>query len=395
MKVVVTCLFGLESLVREDIISLGYPPEAIVVSDGLVSLEVTDAEIPRAVARLNLWVSTGERVLLEITDFAAVTFDELFDGMAELPWEDFIPQDCAFHVNGYSRKSALFGISACQSIGKKAIVQRLLPRRGNRENLEEDEKIGLVKIHLGIVEDRVHVRIDTSGEGLHKRGYRPLSNVAPIRETLAAGLVRLSRYRPWGVESLFDPFCGSGTIVIEAARAAVGIAPGVARHFSAEKWPVVGADIFEKERVAARENVGEPPSDKIFFYGSDIDPHAVEIAVRNAKSAGVEKCARFSQCDAIRQTPEKMEDCTGLSRTLVLCNPPYGERLLTPEKAEEIYRNIGKIYLTDRGKCRKGIRLSVISPDESFEKAIGCKADKRRKLYNGNIKCQMYHFFSM
>jgi len=392
MKVVVTCLFGLESLVGEDIAALGYKKEDISVADGIVSLTVPDYEIPVAVARLNMWVATGERVFVEIGDFFAESFDELFEGIESLPWEDYIPEGYAFHVNGYSRKSTLFGIPACQSISKKAIVKRLLPKRGNSEILEEDERNGLLKIQLGIVSDQVFVRIDTSGDGLHKRGYRPLSNTAPIRETLAAGLVRLSRYQAFGKEALVDPFCGSGTIVIEAARAALGIAPGIDRSFSAEGWPVIGKEVFDKEREAAEAKIKKPSVEQIFFYGSDIDEKAVEISIRNAKTARVSGYTRFEKRDALSLSPSILEEWTGHARSLVLCNPPYGERLLSEKEAAAIYRRIGKCFLTRDGKCQMGIRLSVISPDDTFEKVIGHKADKRRKLYNGNIKCQMYHY---
>ena len=395
MQIIVTCLFGLESLVGEDILALGYEREQIRVIDGQVNLDVPLEQVPRAVAQLNLWVSTGERVLVEVAEFPAATFDELFDHMEKVNWEDYIADGSAFHINGYSRKSALFGISACQSIAKKAIVKRLLQKKGGGDILAEDPQKGLLKIQLAIVSDRVSVRIDTTGDGLHKRGYRPLSNVAPIRETLAAGLVRLSRYIAGRNEALVDPFCGSGTIVIEAARAACGIAPGLQRRFSAEKWFFIGAEIFDEERKKAKEQVRMPISEQIYFYGSDIDPQAVQIAVRNAETAGVGAIVRFKEADALNQDLDTILNWTKLERALIICNPPYGERLLSVEEAETIYRGIGKLYLTNSGTCKKGSRLSVISPDDTFEKVIGFRADKRRKLYNGNIKCQMYHYHKL
>jgi len=397
MKIIITALFGLESLVSEDLISIGYEKANITVSDGLISLEVSGEQLADAVARVNLWVRTGERVFVELANFPARSFDELFDGISCISWDEFIPKDYAFHINGYSRKSELFGISACQSICKKAVVKRLLSARNlsASDTLVEDERKGLLKIQFGIVADQVSVMIDTSGEGLHKRGYRPLSNIAPIKETLAAGLVRLSRYRPFGEEALVDPFCGSGTIVIEAALAAFSIAPGLNRPFAAENWPIIGKAAFLKAREEAQQMQDQDIPDDLFFFGSDLDSAAVDTSMRNARSAGVDRVVQFRQKNAFDQTPAALRDWTGLARQLILCNPPYGERLLNQDEAEEIYRGIAATYLDEEGNCRKGIRLSVISPDDTFERAVGRPADKRRKLYNGNIKCQMYHYYKL
>jgi len=397
MKIIITALFGLESLVSEDLVSIGYEKADITVSDGLISLEVSDSQLADTVARVNLWVRTGERVFVELANFPARSFDELFDGICGIRWDEYIPKDYAFHINGYSRKSELFGISACQSICKKAVVKRLLSARNlsASDTLVEDERKGLLKIQFGIVSDHVSVMIDTSGEGLHKRGYRPLSNIAPIKETLAAGLVRLSRYRPFGEEALVDPFCGSGTIVIEAALAAFSIAPGLNRPFAAENWPIIGKAAFLKAREEAQQMQDQDIPYDLFFFGSDLDSAAVDTSMRNARSAGVDRVVQFRQKNAFEQTPEALRDWTGLARQLILCNPPYGERLLNQEEAEEIYRGIAATYLDEEGNCKKGIRLSVISPDDTFERAVGRPADKRRKLYNGNIKCQMYHYYKL
>lgn len=397
MKIIVTALFGLESLVCEDLISIGYAKEQITVSDGMISLEVPGTQLAEAVARVNLWVRTGERVFVELGNFKALTFDQLFDGISTISWEEFIPANFAFHINGYSRKSDLFGISACQSICKKAIVRRLLTDRKmlQTDSIVEDERIGLLKIQFGIVDNQVSVMMDTSGEGLHKRGYRPLTHQAPIKETLAAGLVRLSRYKPFWDEALVDPFCGSGTIVIEAALTAFSIAPGLNRPFSAEAWPVIGKAAFLKAREEALQIQDQDIPDDVYFFGSDLDMPSVETSRRNARAAGVEKVVRFQQADAFTQTPDVLKTWTSLPRQLILCNPPYGERLLSPEDAQRIYEGIARTYLDEEGLCKKGIRLSVISPDDTFEKAVGRPADKRRKLYNGNIRCQMYHYFKL
>ena len=397
MKIIITALFGLESLVAEDLIRIGYEKEKIAVSDGSVALHVTEKELPLAVARVNLWVSTGERVFVELDRFRATTFDQFFDAIQEIAWEDYIPTDFAFHVNGYSRKSVLFGIPACQGLAKKAIVKRLLKARNllPTDTIFENERKGLLKLSFGIVSDEVSIMVDTSGEGLHKRGYRPLTHLAPIKETLAAGLVRLSRYRAYGEEALVDPFCGSGTIVIEAAMEALSIAPGLRRPFAAEAWPVIGKEAFRQSREEAISMQKKPASDAVYFFGSDIDPKAIETSLRNAHAAGIDEVVRFKVADAFSQTTEQLSIWTGLNRQLIICNPPYGERLLTEDEAQEIYKRIGATYLDNQGMCRKGIRLSVISPDDTFESAVGHSADKRRKLYNGNIKCQMYHYYKL
>ncbi len=395
MELVITALFGLESLVREDLELIGYEHENIAVLDGMVLLTVPDEQTAQAVARTNLWVRRGERVLLSVGLFDAETFDEFYDGIAMIHWENYIPESYAFHVEGYSRKSKLFGIPACQSVCKKAMVRRLLQAKGKPETarLFEDESVGLVKVTFGIVADRVRVMIDTSGDGLHKRGYRPLRNLAPIRETLAAGMVSLSRFFPYEKEALVDPFCGSGTIVIEAAMLAHRIAPGLNRSFRAERWPVIGQTAFTLAREEARDIRLGQNDGEICFYGSDIDRKEIENSTANASAAGVSDFVRFKEADAFTQTPEALRAWTGYARQLILTNPPYGERMQTPEEATELFSGIARTYLDDNGYCKDGIRLSVISPDDSFEQASIRPADKRRKLYNGNIRCQMNHYF--
>ena len=399
MTIVVTSLFGLESLIREDLELAGYDPSDIKVSDGVVILDIPDSEVSLAgnVARVNMWVRRGERVLFEIGSFRAEAFEELFDEAGKLPWNDYIPAGYAFTVNGYSRKSKLFGISACQSLIKKAAVKSLCRARNLGDNgiISEDRSKGVVDIRFGIVNDIVSVMIDTSGDGLHKRGYRPLTHEAPIRETLASGMVSLSRYKPFGYEAMADPFCGSGTILIEAALMACNSAPGKNRHFAYESLPYIG----EKARLRAVEEALDEedmtPPDDCYYFGSDIDPKAVADAKKNAQSAGVGGFIKFSTADAFTRTPESLKTITGYDRQLVITNPPYGGRLMTPEEADEIYRGIASTYLTSEGKCRKGIRLSVISPDDTFERACGYRADKRTKLYNGNIKCQLNNYFKL
>lgn len=397
MKIITTTLFGLESLVREDLTNIGYDKENIVVTDGVVTLEVPDSDWETDVARVNMWVRRGERVFFEVGSFFADTFEQFFDECLALPWNDFIPSGYEIIVNGFSRKSKLYGISALQSLSKKAIVRSLCVSRGLSENgiIAEDRKKGVVKIQFGIVDDTVRMMIDTSGDGLHKRGYRPLMHEAPIRETLAAGMVSLARFKPYGFEALVDPFCGSGTILIEAALMSCNVAPGKMRSYSYEALPYIGE---AKKKIALTEALDEEDlsaTDDIYFYGSDIDSKAISNARANAKAAGVDHLIKFAVADAETRTPSSLAKITNFDRQLVLTNPPYGGRLLTPEEADEIYKMIGRTYLTSKGKCQKGIRLSVISPDDSFEQATGYKADKRTKLYNGNIKCQLNNYYKL
>ena len=397
MKIVLTCLFGLESLVRDDLTSIGYDRSNISVSDGSVTLNADDDDWESDVARVNMWTRRAERVLFEVGSFPAKQFEELFDGASRLPWDDFIPEGYAFIINGYSRKSKLFGISACQSLVKKAIVKSLCGARGLRADgiIAEDAAKGVVRVNFGIVNDVVSLMIDTSGEGLHKRGYRPLTHEAPIRETLASGMVSLARYKPYGAEALADPFCGSGTILIEAAMMACNIAPGKNRHFSYESLPYIGEYARKKAYDEALSLEDSERPDDCYFFGSDIDPKAIESSIRNAKAAGVDGHIRFNVADAATRTPSSFESITGFKRTMVITNPPYGGRLMTVDEAYDIYKMISSLYLTSKGTCKPGMRLSVISPDDSFEEATGHKADKRVKLYNGNIKCQLNNYFKL
>ncbi|MCR5529333.1 MAG: class I SAM-dependent RNA methyltransferase [Saccharofermentans sp.] len=397
MKIIITTLFGLESLVREDLTNISYDKENITVTDGVVTLSVSDADWETDVARVNMWIRRGERVFFETGEFFADTFEQFFDECVKLPWNDFIPTGYEIIVNGFSRKSKLYGISALQSLSKKAIVRSICKSRGLSEDgiIAEDRKKGIVKIQFGIVDDNVRMMIDTSGDGLHKRGYRPLMHEAPIRETLAAGMVSLARFKPYGFEALVDPFCGSGTILIEAALISCNVAPGKNRHFAYESLPYIGSNIRDKIRDEALEEEDLSATDDIYFYGSDIDPKAIANARENAKAAGVEHLIKFAVADAETRTPSSLAKITNFDRQLVLTNPPYGGRLLTPEEADEIYKMIARTYLTNKGKCQKGIRLSVISPDDSFERATGHKADKRTKLYNGNIKCQLNNYYKL
>lgn len=395
MKVVVTALFGVESVVADELVALGYPRERITVSDAQVVLDPgSTAEAALAVARANVWLRTGERVLASLGSFLARDFDALFDQTQLLPWEEWIPRGAEFIVNGYSRKSALFGIPACQRTVKKAIVARLLRSQGLPEtaNLPENAAHGSIRIQFSIVADEVTFMVDTSGDGLHKRGYRPLRHEAPIRETLAAAMLSLSRYQPMSDEVLFDPFCGSGTFTIEAAMIACQMAPGRARRFAGENWPLIGKAAFDRAREEASDRFRIPDRTSPFIFGTDIDPLAIRTASENAARAGVADYIRLGTADALSLTAERMRAFSGFERFLVVGNPPYGERLLDMNQANDLIAGMSRTFF-EKGKARRDLRLSFISPEDGFERLIGGPADKRRKLYNGMIKCTMYHYF--
>lgn len=400
MKIIITTLFGLESPTKSDLLDRGYDKDKITVSDGVVTLEGDYYDVARA----NMWVKHAERIFIEVGEFDCgmsddpdTNFNAFFEGCRAIKWNNFIPANWAFIVNGFSRKSKLYGIPALQKLAKKAIAESLAVSRGLSADtkISENEEIGSVKIQFGIVNDTCRFMIDTSGAGLHKRGYRPLTHEAPIRETLASGMLTYAKYQPYGNEALVDPFCGSGTIVIEAARTACGIAPGRDRHFAYEDLPYIGKAPYKRALEEALANEDTEPMDDCYFFGSDIDPKAIESAKRNAEAAGVGQLTKFRICDANKMTPEYLSKLTGLPRQLVITNPPYGGRLMTPEDAKRLYKLIDRNCLTKDGFCKKGLRLSVITPENAFEDATGHKADKRVKLYNGAIICTLSNYYKL
>ena len=306
-ELIAPCHFGLEAVLKKEVVDLGY--EVTEVENGRVTF-IGDAE---AICRANIFLRTAERVLLKVGSFKAVTFDELFERTKALPWERIIPRDGAFPVKGYSLNSKLFSVSDCQKIIKKAIVERLKRLYG----IEWFAETGaLYQIQFSIMKDRVSLCIDTSGDGLHKRGYRPAHNAAPLKETMAAAMVKLSRYR--GRDDFCDPFCGSGTIPIEAALIAKNRAPGLNRDFTAMSWSIFDRSVWQQARDEARS---KEFNGNYNIVGSDIDPKAIEIARENARRAGVDDVVRFEVADATR-FDRKTE------RGVIVTNPPYGERLL-------------------------------------------------------------------
>ncbi len=363
----VPCLFGLEGLAADELRRLDLAE--VRAEDGRVFFTGS----PGDCAKANLNLRCGERVLLEIGSFPARSFDALFEGVRALPWEDWLPRDAAFPVTGYSLDSALFSVPDCQRIIKKAVVERLK----TRYRLEKFPETGAeYKIRFSIRKDKASVCLDTSGVALHKRGYRPAHTEASLRETLAAAMVKLSRYR--GKDDFCDPFCGSGTIAIEAALAALNRAPGLNQRFAAESWACFDPAVWEQAREAARaaEYRGQ-----YRIFASDIDPRAVRLARENAERAKVAELIDFSAADACA-FPRETE------RGVIVTNPPYGERLLDRQQAESIYRDFGAALA---GK--ENWSLYLLSSDPEFERCFGRSADKKRKLYNGMIKCDLYMYY--
>ncbi|MBE6962136.1 MAG: class I SAM-dependent RNA methyltransferase [Ruminococcaceae bacterium] len=367
MKLTVPCLFGLESLVSDEMKRLGL--QDVRAENGRVHCTGTELDI----ARLNLNLRCGARVLMELASFHARDFESLFQGVTALPWEDYIPREGEFPVKGYSLNSQLHSVPACQAIVKKAAAKRMgqaygmetLPETGSR-----------YQIQFAIIKDVATLYLDTSGDGLYKRGYRARNMGAPLKETMAAALVTLSRYR--GKDPFCDPFCGSGTIPIEAALIAKNRAPGLDRSFSAQRWKNLPSSIWS---TAAEEAMDKEYHGSYDIWGGDIDPAAVELARHNAELAGVEDCIRFEVADAgkFRRDSEYGQ---------LVTNPPYGERLLERAEAEALYRSFGAACRTLPPKWR----VLVLSSHTEFERCFGRPADKKRKLYNGMLKCDVFQY---
>ncbi len=369
------CLFGLESVLADEIRALG-GGDVHVVSDGRVNF-TGDA---RMIVKANLWLRTAERVQIFLGSYPASTFEELFEGMYCLPLERYIGPKDAFPVKGWSLNSTLTSIPSCQSILKKAAVKRL----SEKYHIAWFEESGPARqLQFSLLKDQASIFIDTTGIGLHKRGYRPMANEAPIKETLAAGILQLARVRQ--DTNLIDPFCGSGTFLVEGAMLAANMAPGLRRTFSCEAWGELEGislrTLFTEERSAASSQILKDTD--IFFtaQGYDIDPRAIDLTIQNAYRAGVSKLVRAEQQDISAFH-------TDLPKAVIVCNPPYGERMLEIQQAEELYRIMGKVF-----EQRKFLNYYIISPHEEFEHLFALGADKRRKLYNGMIRCQLYMYF--
>ena len=367
-ELIIPTLFGMEAFVSREVRRSGY--ETTSVEDGRVTFEGDHG----AICRANTWIRTGERVLVKIAEFKAATFEELFEGVYAADWQEWLPKSAAFPVKGYSLKSQLASVPSCQAIIKKAIAKKLGSVYG-AQTLPEDG--ALYQIQFSIMKDRATIMLDTSGEPLHKRGYRRLSNAAPLRETIAAAMVTMSY---WKFEQPFlDPFCGSGTIPIEAAMFKRNIAPGMNRSFAAEEFDVIDKGLWQKAREEARDSIHNVPLE---IYASDIDPDCAALAAQNAQNAGVGEFIKVSRRDAREVFIDK-------SSGTIITNPPYGERMGDRRECERLYREIGKSFARLDNWAKY-----ILVPNEDFEKLFGAKADKKRKLYNGMLKCTVYQYFS-
>ena len=368
-ELIVPCHFGMEAVLKREIDDLGYDISEVV--DGRVTF-LGDEE---ALCRANIFLRSAERVLIKIGSFHAESFEELFEGTKALPWEEYIPEDGRFWVTkAASVKSRLFSPSDIQSVMKKAMVERL---KGIYHVNWFQEDGAEFPIRVFLMKDQVTVGLDSTGVSLHKRGYRKLVAQAPIAENLAAAMIKLT---PWnGERVLVDPFCGSGTIPIEAAMMAANIAPGMNRDFTAEDWPyVVGKGLWQDAQEEAEDLVNlEIETD---IQGYDIDDHMVEIARENAKRAGVEKLIHFQRRDVAQLSHPKKYG-------FIITNPPYGERLRDKEEMPGLYRTIG-----ERFRLLDTWSMYLISAYEGAERDIGRKADRNRKIYNGMMKAYYYQF---
>lgn len=368
LKFSAPCIFGLEGLCANEFKFLGL--KNVEAHNGKVTFEGDFSDMAKA----NINSRYAERIQILLAEFEAVSFEELFEGVKSVAWEDFIGVNDAFPVKGRCLSSKLMSVPDCQKIIKKAVVTRL----SEKYMLPWLEESGpLHQIQFLIMNDKVSVMLDTSGAGLHKRGYRADSNDAPIKETLAAAMVDLSRVR--ANHFVTDPMCGSGTILIEAAMKALNIAPGLNRYFACEHWNCVPKDVFETARENARQKIRHDATFRATGY--DIDDSALAIAKKNAEIAGVAGRITFANRDI---KDFELED----GFQTIITNPPYGERLLDVKSAEKLYAVMGEHFKRIKGKS-----YTVISPDDDFEKIFGRKADKRRKLYNGTLKCELYMYF--
>jgi putative N6-adenine-specific DNA methylase len=369
ITLIATATFGLEKVVKNEVMALGF--ENIKVSEGKVEFEATLADIPRA----NLWLRSADRVLLKIGEFEAFTFDELFEKTKALPWENLITEDGKFDVNGKAVKSTLGSIRACQSIVKKAVVERL-KQKYSKEWFEETGPEFTIQISM--LKDVAVLTIDTSGAGLHKRGYREAGGEAPLKETLAAALVLLSF---WNADRiLIDPMCGSGTILIEAAMIAKHMAPGLKRGFASEKWPAIDGNYWSEARLAARDAI--LPDRKLQIFGYDIDEKSIAACRINAANAGVGDVILFERKDL-------RDVWINEKYGIVISNPPYGVRMSEFKEINEIYIAIHKAF-----RKKWGWSLYILTADEMFPNYFKrARPDRVRKLYNGKIKVDYYQYY--
>ncbi|WP_188989658.1 THUMP domain-containing class I SAM-dependent RNA methyltransferase [Paenibacillus nasutitermitis] len=368
LQLIATSPMGLEAIVARELKDLGY--NDVQVENGRVNFTGGLADI----CRTNLWLRTSDRVLIKMAEYPARTFEDLFEGTKAVNWADWIPEDGEFPVNGRSQKSQLTSVPACQSIVKKAVVEKMKATYGTEWFPEDGAKY---VIEVSLMNDVALITLDTTGPSLHKRGYRKLVTEAPLKETMAAAIVLLSRWQP--DRPLYDPFCGSGTIPIEAAMIGWNIAPGLRRSFNSDQWPIIPEELWE----AAREEAFDAVKDDIplSIAGSDIDPGAIDVAEAAVKKAGFARDIKLSVLPVSKAKPQGDYGC-------IITNPPYGSRLGDDTEAERALRELGHtaLYLPTWS-------FFALSPSKSVEHYFGRNADKRRKLYNGRIECALYQYF--
>jgi putative N6-adenine-specific DNA methylase len=368
LELIATATFGLEAIVAQELKSLGY--QDVVVENGKVTFMGDES----AICRTNLWLRTSDRVRLKVGEFRATTFDELFEQTKALPWVEIIPADATFPVEGKSVKSTLYSVPDCQAIVKKAVVESMKKKYKNEWFPETGP---IYKIEVALLKDIATLTIDTSGAGLNKRGYREAANIAPLKETLAAALVLLTRWHPDTV--LADPLCGSGTIPIEAALIGQNIAPGMKREFVSETWPTIPKEIWRQARKETHDLAKyDQPLEVI---GTDQDEKAIKIARENAFEAGVDQAIHFQRMDISQFRSSKKYG-------KIICNPPYGERIGQREDVEGLYREMGKVF-SDLDTWS----FYIITSHPQFESLFGKQASKKRKLYNGDLKIDYYQYF--
>lgn len=370
LNFIATTTFGIESIVKREAQNLGF--ENISVEDGVVNFsgEISD------IAKANIWFRCADRILLVMNKFKATTFEELFQGVKSINWGDFLPKDANFVVTGKSIKSQLSSVPACQKISEKAIVEKL---KTKYKGVEYFSKTGnKYTILVALLKDIVTISLDTSGAALHKRGYRKNQLQAPLKETLASALIDLTFWKKDKI--LLDATCGSGTIPIEACLIAKNIAPGLSRKFAAEDWEFIDKKIWKLKRAEAFSKIDV--NFKPLIFGSDIDSKAIEFAKHNARLAGVDDCIKF-ETKPLKDVSIKNNDFGTF-----ICNPPYAERIGTLEEVEKLYKEIGALI-----KTNDTWSSYILTSNEDFENLYGKKADKKRKLFNGNVKVDYYQYF--
>lgn len=369
LELIATSTFGLEAPVKRELEALGF--KILKSEDGKITFQGDE----RGIVKANLWLRCADRVQVKMAEFKALEFEDLFQQVKAIPWEEWIPPDGKFIVNGSSVKSKLSSVPACQSVSEKAIVERLKETYG----IEYFEKSGaLYDIKITLLKDRVTVTLDTTGPGLHKRGYRQNAVIAPIKETLAAAMINLSFWRNGRI--LVDPCCGSGTIPIEAAMIARNIAPGLNRNFVSEEWEAIPSKLWKEERKKAYEVIDWDSELEIYAY--DIDKRAIESAKENAAEAGVEEDIIFTLGDGGKMKSD------GKEGGIIVTNPPYGERIGDRESIDELYKGFNKFL-----KDNKTWSMFAITPDKTIEeKVFGRPADRRRKLFNGRMEVCYYQY---